>query len=98
MADLEGRGIEIVKHDLAKEPPAREILEKLIDESHLEDFINTRSPAYKERNLGARKLSKAEVIKLMLEEPNLIRRPLVLAKGKVVFGYKPEEYESIAKK
>ena len=34
----------------------------------------------------------------MMEEPNLIRRPLVLAKGKAVFGYKPEEYEAIAKK
>jgi arsenate reductase-like glutaredoxin family protein len=34
----------------------------------------------------------------MLEEPNLIRRPLVLAKGKAVFGYKPEEYERLAKK
>ena len=98
MADLEGRGIEIEKHDMAKEPPSRELLERLIDESHLEDFLNTRSPAYKERDLGARKLTKAEAIRLMLEEPNLIRRPLVLAKGQAVFGYKPEEYERLGKK
>ena len=76
----------------------RELLESLVDESHLEDFLNKRSPAYKERNLGARTLTKAEAIRLMMEEPNLIRRPLVLAKGKAVFGYKPEEYERLAKK
>jgi arsenate reductase-like glutaredoxin family protein len=70
----------------------------LIDESHLEDFINKRSPAYKERNLDARTLSKAEAIRLMMEEPNLIRRPLVLAKGKAVFGYDAEEYERLAKR
>ncbi len=98
MADLEGRGIEIEKHDLAKEPPSRELLEKLIDGSHLEDFINKRSPAYKERGLDARKLTKAEAIRLMMEEPNLIRRPLVLAKGKAVFGYDPGEYDALAKK
>ncbi len=98
MADLEGRGVELVKHDLAKEPPSRELLERLIDESHLEDFINSRSPAYKERNLAARKLTKKQAIDLMMEEPNLIRRPLVIGKGKAVFGYKPEDYGPLAKR
>lgn len=84
-----------MKHDLAKEPPSRQLLEKLIDESHLEDFINKRSPAYKERGLEGRKLTKKQAIDLMMEEPNLIRRPLVLVKGKAVFGFKPEEYEKL---
>ncbi len=34
----------------------------------------------------------------MMEEPNLIRRPVVIAKGKAVFGYKPEEYDSLLKR
>jgi regulatory protein spx len=98
VADLEGRGVELVKHDLAKEPPSRELLERLIDESHLEDFINTRSPAYKERDLGAKKLTKKQAIDLMMEEPNLIRRPLVIGKGRAVFGYKPDEYGPLTKR
>jgi arsenate reductase-like glutaredoxin family protein len=28
----------------------------------------------------------------MLEDPNLMRRPLVLGKGTAVFGYDPEAY------
>ena len=98
MDDLEGRGAQLDKHDLAKDPPSRELLEHLIDESRLEDFINTRSPAYKERNLGARKLTKKQAIDLMLEEPNLIRRPLVISKGRAVFGFKPEEYDALMKR
>jgi regulatory protein spx len=98
VADLEGRGVELVKHDLAKEPPSRELLERLIDESHLEDFVNTRSPAYKERDLGAKKLTKKQAIDLMMEEPNLIRRPLVIGKGRAVFGYKPDEYGPLTKR
>ena len=97
MSDLEGRGVELIKHDLAKEPPTRELLERLIDESHLEDFINTRSPAYKERDLASRKLTTKQAIDLMLEEPNLIRRPLVMRGRKAVFGYKPDEYDSLLK-
>ena len=93
MALLEGRGFELVKHDLAKEPPSRALLERLIDERHLEDFVNTRSPVYKARNLDVRKMTKKQAIDLMMEEPNLIRRPLVLRGRRAVFGFKPEEYE-----
>ena len=95
MADLEGRGYELVRHDLAKERPSRELLSKLIDEHGLDAVLNPRSPAYKSRNLGANKPSKSEAIAMMLEDPNLIRRPLVLGKSKVVFGYKPEEYDTL---
>ena len=84
-----------MKHDLARERPSRELLERLIDGSHLEDFINKRSPAFKERNLDVKTLTKQRAIDLMMEEPNLIRRPIVLAGRKAVFGYKPEEYEKL---
>ena len=96
MTYLEGKDVELVKHDLAKERPPRELLERLIDESHLEDFVNKRSPAYKERNLDVATMTKKQAIDLMMQEPNLIRRPLVLAKGKAVFGYDPEAYDAIA--
>jgi arsenate reductase len=84
-----------VRHDLAKERPSKELLSKLIDEYGLDAVLNHRSPTYKARNLGAAKLSKAQAIELMLEDPNLIRRPLVLAKGKAILGYQPAEYEAL---
>jgi arsenate reductase-like glutaredoxin family protein len=31
----------------------------------------------------------------MLEDPNLMRRPLVLGKKKAVFGYDAKEYEKL---
>ena len=93
MAHLEGEGFELVKHDLAKDPPSRELLERLIDERHLADFVNTRSPSYKARGLDVGKMTKAEAISLMMEDVNLMKRPLVLHGKRGVFGFKPEEYE-----
>ena len=90
--------MELVKHDLAKERPGRELLERLIDEKHLADFVNTRSPAYKERGLNVDKMTKKQAIDLMLEEPNLMRRPLVLAGRKAVFGYDTDQYEELTDK
>ena len=95
MTDLEGRGFELTKHNLANDRPSRELLGRLIDEQGLDAVLSSRSPAYKARNLGARKLSKSEAIDLMLEDPNLMRRPLVLSKGKAVFGYDAKEYEKL---
>jgi arsenate reductase len=92
VAHLEGEGVELVKHDVAKERPPRELLERLIDERHLEDFVNTRSPAYKARGLDVTKMTKKQAIDLMMEDINLMKRPLVLKGKRAVFGFKPEEY------
>jgi arsenate reductase-like glutaredoxin family protein len=95
VTDLEGRGYELVKHNLSNDRPSRELLGRLIDEQGLEAVLSSRSPAYKARNLGARKLSKSEAIDLMLEDPNLMRRPLVLGKSRAVFGYDPKGYDKL---
>ena len=95
MADLEGRGFELVKHNLAREPPSRELLSRLIDEHGLEAVLSTRSPSWKARGLDVKTLSKSRALELMLEDANLIRRPLVLKGKKAVFGYLPAEYETL---
>ena len=97
MAYLDGKKVELVKHDLAKEPPSRGLLEKLIDGTHLEDFVNTRSPAYKERGLDVSTMTKKQAIDLMMEEPNLIRRPLVISGNKAVFGFKEDELDELTR-
>jgi arsenate reductase len=84
-----------VKHNLANDRPSRELLGRVIDEHGLDAVLSKRSPTYKEMKLGERKLSKSEAIDLMLADPNLMRRPLVLAKGKAILGYDPDEYETL---
>ncbi len=79
---------------MAKDPPPPALLEQLVDESNLDAFLNKRSPAYKERNLGARKLTKKQAIDLMMEDPNLIRRPIVVRDPRhAVFGFDAEAYD-----
>ena len=47
-------------------------------------------------NLASRSLTKKEAIDLMMKEPNLIRRPIVIAGRKGSFGYNPAEYDDMA--
>jgi arsenate reductase-like glutaredoxin family protein len=44
---------------------------------------------FKERPLPK---SKKEAIALMMENPNLIRRPILIRGSKVVFGFDKDEY------
>ena len=48
-----------------------------------------RSPVFKERPLPK---SKKEAIALMMDNPNLIRRPIVIKGSKVIFGFDKDEY------
>ena len=78
--------------DINKTPPSREFLEKHIDAGRFLDFVSTRSPVFKERPLPK---SKKEAIALMLENPNLIRRPIVIKGSKVIFGFDKEQYDTL---
>ena len=78
--------------DINQEPPSREFLEQHVDAGRFLDFVSTRSPVFKERPLPK---SKAEAIALMLDNPNLIRRPIMIKGPKVIFGFDKERYGSL---
>jgi arsenate reductase-like glutaredoxin family protein len=75
--------------DINREPPTREFLEKHIDAAKFLDFVSTRSPVFKERPLPK---SKKEAIAMMMENPNLIKRPILIQGEKVTFGFDKEVY------
>jgi arsenate reductase-like glutaredoxin family protein len=68
-------------------------LEKHIDPDRFLDYVSTRSPVFKER---PQPKSKKEAIDLMVEQPNLIRRPILVQGSKATFGFNKEEYARLA--
>ena len=78
--------------DINKTPPDRAFLEKHIDRSRFLDFVSTRSPVFKERPLPK---SKKEAIDLMMENPNLIKRPILIRGSKVTFGFDKTAYAEL---
>ena len=78
--------------DINQEPPTREFLEQHIDARNFVDFVSTRSPVFKERPLPK---SKKEAIALMMENPNLIRRPIMVKGSKVIFGFDKDQYDRL---
>jgi arsenate reductase len=81
--------VDVEERDINKNPPDRAFLEKHIDPDRFLDFVSTRSPVFKERPLPK---SKKEAIDLMMEQPNLIRRPILIRGSKVTFGFDKDKY------
>jgi arsenate reductase-like glutaredoxin family protein len=54
--------------------------------------VSRRSPVFKTRPLPQ---SKKEAIDLMMAQPNLIRRPILIRGSKVTFGFDKNEYDRL---
>ena len=83
----------LTERDITRDPPDRQFLERHVDEKRFLDFVSTRSPVFKQRPLPK---SKKEAIDLMVEQPNLIKRPIFIRGDKVIFGFDRAQYDKLA--
>lgn len=64
-----------------------EELDKLIGKRDYREFLNTRNQLYRERNMKTHPPARAEALRLMSENPNLIRRPILVQGSRIVLGF-----------
>jgi arsenate reductase (glutaredoxin) len=89
---LEKAGVELDQIDINVGTPSRAFLERHIDAAHFLDFVSTHSPVFKTRPLPE---SKQEAIDLMLENANLIKRPILVRGRDVIFGFDKKRYGAV---
>jgi arsenate reductase-like glutaredoxin family protein len=80
----------LVERDYAKKPLTADELRDIFGGHEPRDFLNPKSPAFKATGLDASKLSAEQAIKLMAEEPRVIKRPLTVAGKRLVAGFDKE--------
>jgi arsenate reductase-like glutaredoxin family protein len=90
-------GAEIASRDLDKQRLNEAELEELIGHRDYQEFLNTRNELYRTRNMKDHPPSRAEAIQLMANEPNLIRRPVVIRGSQMVLGFDEEAYRKLMK-
>ena len=94
-AYMKNRGFALHFRNLDKERLSSAELEKLIGDRDHKDFLNTRNELYRRKNMKENPPSRAEAIRMMVGEPNLIRRPVIVAGGRVVLGFDQEKIDSL---
>ncbi len=87
---------QLIERDYSKKPLTAEEIESIFGDDPIPPFLNTRHAVYKERDFANKLPSPDELIKLIIKEPNLLRRPIVRKGKKVVIGFDKDLLSKLA--
>lgn len=82
---LREKGAEFEEVDLNKGLSIAE-LERLIGKRDYREFLNSRNELYREKGMKEAPPPRDEALRLMSENPNLIRRPILVKGGQILLG------------
>ena len=98
---LEDNSIEYTYRDIKLDNPSEEELRKwhAISGLPLRRFFNTSGLLYKEMKLKDKlpEMSEDEMFSLLASDGLLVKRPIAVADGKVLVGFKEAEWEAFLK-
>lgn len=93
---LDERGVAYAFHDYKSAGIERDMLEGWVKEAGWETLLNRAGTTFRllpdEKKDG---LNENKAIALMLAQPSMIKRPVLIAGGKMLIGFKPEQYQAL---
>jgi Spx/MgsR family transcriptional regulator len=92
---LQAKKVSFEGREYGKNPLSEKELREMIGDSPIEPFLNTRTLLYKEKNMKQKPPSKDEAIKLMLKDPNLLKRPVIIKGKKKLTGFNETDLKTL---
>jgi arsenate reductase (glutaredoxin) len=91
---LDGRGVAYAFHDYKSAGIERSVLQGWAREAGWETLLNRAGTTFKSLpDPDKQGLTEAKAIALMAAQPSMIKRPVLESGGKLLVGFKPEQYE-----
>ncbi|MFC0409549.1 arsenate reductase (glutaredoxin) [Roseomonas elaeocarpi] len=83
LAAIRGAGVEPVVVEYLRDPPSRDEIRAACRRMNIKvrDLLRRKAPAYARLELDTPQLSEGDLLDAIVEEPELIERPVVLAPG-----------------
>ena len=93
---MNATGLAYESRDYARKPLTEDDIRAIGGLHPLRAVINSRSPSFRKLQIERDAIDDAQALRLMLENQNLVRRP-VLAAGEVrIFGFDANAYRDLA--
>jgi arsenate reductase (glutaredoxin) len=93
---LDGRGIAYAFHDYKKAGADAAKLVAWCDAAGWEVVLNRAGTTFKKlADSDKAEMTQAKAIALMMEQPSMIKRPVVEYPGGILVGFKPDIYEKV---
>ena len=80
------KGVELYERDFFADPLSEEGLRGLIGTRPVSEVFSWNSPSFKKLGVSREDLDDDRLVALMLEEPRLIRRPLIQIGSNLIVG------------
>jgi Spx/MgsR family transcriptional regulator len=94
-AYMEQCGFDLRLRDIGKDRLRAAEIENLIGKRDYKIFLNTRNEIYRQKKMKENPPSRTQAIKMIAEEPNLIRRPIIIAGDKILLGFDQENIDAL---
>lgn len=93
LAWLKANQIPMIERNIFKEPLTRDELKMILrlTEDGTEEIISTRSNQFQKLNINLDELKLSELIDLLMKEPTLLKRPLMVDDQRLQVGYNEDE-------
>jgi Spx/MgsR family transcriptional regulator len=83
-------------HDYKKQGIDRATLERWIDQLGWEPLLNRAGTTFRKLPEAERQhIDRDKAVRLMIEQPSMIKRPVLEAGGRLIVGFKPADYETL---
>ena len=92
---MQSKKVEFEEREYGKKPLSEKELREIIGDDPIEDFLNTRTPLYREKNMKQKPPYKDEAIKLMLKDANLLKRPIFIKGKKRFTGFNESQIKTL---
>ena len=92
---MQAKKVAVEEREYGKNPLSEKELREIIGNDPIADFLNTRTPLYRERNMKLKPPSKEEAIQLILKDQNLLRRPVIIKGNRKLLGFNESELRKL---
>ena len=92
---MRDKNIEVEEREYGRNPLTEAELREIIGDEPLENFLNTRTALYRQRNMKQKPPAEDEAISLMLKDPNLLKRPVIIKGKKRLTGFNEAQVEAL---
>lgn len=96
---LKSNNITFQEKHIFRETPNHDEMMKILSMTTegIDEILATRSQTFKDLGIDVNELTVSELIKLIIEEPKLLRRPIITSGNKLIVGYNESALQKISR-
>ena len=93
---MDANNLDYTFHDYKKEVPPEDLIKQAIKVHGWGNTLNKRGTTWRQLPDNVKeKMNEDSALKIALDNPSIIKRPLIVYKNTIHLGFKPDQYQSI---